>query len=302
MLRRLARHHHFRADLEAPTDVVSRLETAMVDLLLTTTVEDVDRDSSIAFELKHQAAVMQLGRLLAEKRGLDIPIASTGALLHDIAVVVTGRYTDHARRGEPFAREMLDTVGGFDLDAVETIVRVIVNHSDKDIVSDDPYIEFGKDADILDCFLYPSAIDEYFLYKSLPVAKHYLERAKAVWTEIGLAPRREFFLLDELDDGGWMDKVATLTAAELVEVMSIAAGDPSLPPFAVRKLDNGRYEVHGTRSFKATISSTRSPDGALESDLAVFDEQWHIIWPALGGTQAMQDEWMVANLISRNEQ
>src|SRR5687768_3226313 len=148
-MHKISRHHHFIVDDIPVSDRVARVEARLVDTLIHSEVADERRDSSLAFELKHSAGVVQCGRILAQKRGLDLEISAVGALLHDIYVIKTGSYRDHARRGEEYGREILRAVGGFSHAETERIVEIIVNHSDKHLISPNPYVEFGKDADIL---------------------------------------------------------------------------------------------------------------------------------------------------------
>lgn len=185
-LQPLQRHHHFRKDLITPTDRLAKLEAHVVSMLQETHVGDDERDSSIAFELKHQAGVIQCGRILAAKRSLDVDLAAAGALLHDIYVIVTGSYEDHARRGGPIAGDILDQVGPYSSAEKNIIDRIVINHSDKHVTSDDIYAEFGKDADVLDCFQYPDALDEYLLVKPLTRVKSYFRRAQDIWVDLGI--------------------------------------------------------------------------------------------------------------------
>ena len=183
-------------------------------MLLTSPVKDAQRDSSICFELKHSSAVTQFARLLAHKRELPVDVCAAGALLHDIYVITSGSYTDHAHRGVPIARAMLARVGGFSAVEIDEAERIVGHHSDKHIFSADPFVEFGKDVDVLDAFLYPGAFDWYLGNKPLPIFRHYLSRAAAVWTDLGLVPDSRFHLLDDYD-GGWLAASCDLPATDL---------------------------------------------------------------------------------------
>jgi hypothetical protein len=154
-------YHHFKAELIEPSDKVAQCERYVVDILLASTLPDSARESSIAFELKHHAAVTQFARLLARKRGLPIDSCTIGALLHDIYVIVHGKYSNHANLGAPIAEEILDRVGGFTVEEKSEVARIVFHHSDKHVWTRDAFQEFGKDVDILDCFLYPGAFGYY---------------------------------------------------------------------------------------------------------------------------------------------
>src|ERR1700734_3225605 len=87
--------HPYTTSVTEPTPVEA-LEMKVVELLRTSQVPDSARDSSIAFELKHSSAVVQFARLLARQRNLPVDVCAAGAVLHDIFVIVSGSYTDHA--------------------------------------------------------------------------------------------------------------------------------------------------------------------------------------------------------------
>jgi hypothetical protein len=205
----LENHHHFKAELIEPSDRVARCERHVVDLLLNTSIPDSQRDSSIAWELKHQAGVAQMARMLAGKRHLPMDVCTVGGLLHDIYVIVEGRYESHARLGVPIATRILAEVGGFSQEEVGQVCRIIENHSDKHVWSPDPFDELGKDADILDCFLYPGAIGEYLLQKPLWQVVHYLRRAQLVWEELSLGRDPRLALLDNYGDE-WLRPLTSL--------------------------------------------------------------------------------------------
>ena len=153
--------HHYRLDELLDSDRVSNLERRVVDILLTSVKGDSERESSIAFELKHSSSVTQFARLIGQKRGLDEDLCAAGAVLHDIYVIVEGKYKDHARLGEPIAHELMVDSGFTGHEEKKVVTDIVVNHSDKHIWTSDPYAEFGKDIDVLDCFLYPNAVEFY---------------------------------------------------------------------------------------------------------------------------------------------
>src|ERR1044071_8362968 len=180
----ITHHHHFKKDLIPLGDRVARCERYVIDVLLTSDIPDSQRQNSIAWELKHHSGVTQMARLLARKRGLQMDVCTIGALLHDIYAIIYGKYRDHAHLGAPIALQIANEIGGFTPQELNLIHQIVYDHSDKDVWSRDAYREFGKDADILDVFLYPGPFPEYLLIKSLPVFKHYLQRATNVWDEL----------------------------------------------------------------------------------------------------------------------
>lgn len=229
-------HHHFRKDLIDPGDRVALCERYVIDSLLTTSLPDSQRDSSIAWELKHHAGVTQMARLLARKRGLPIDVCTVGALLHDIYVILHGKYQDHAHKGGPIAVEILSQIGGFSPEELDQAYRVVYHHSDKDIRSSDRLREFGKDADILDIFLYPGPFGEYLLIKSLPLFYHYLDRAIGVWEELGIPKDPRFDLLKNYNSQWFrLLMVSTVDGMQrflglLLELSSFPKTDSPCPP------------------------------------------------------------------------
>ena len=185
-MKRLSDFHHYNE--HAPDSQLSRIERlermVIRSLLSHDSLADSERESSIAFELKHSSGMLQFARALAEKRQLDPDTSAAGALLHDIYVIEHGKYKDHAKLGQPIARQYMEDAGGFKDAEICDAELLVVSHSDKHIWSDEPYAEFGKDVDVLDCFLYPGSFDYYLLHESRPVFLHYLTRGKAMWDDL----------------------------------------------------------------------------------------------------------------------
>jgi hypothetical protein len=251
-------HHHFRKELIEPSDRVALCERYIIDELLTTTLPDSGRESSIAWELKHHSGVTQMARLLARKRGLPLDTCTVGALLHDVYVIVHGSYANHAHLGAPIAARILGEVGGFDSEETNQVFRIVYDHSDKHILSDDPFEEFGKDADILDIFLYPGPYAEYLLIKPLPVLYHYLARAKKIWAEIGLPTDPRYDLLKNYSPS-WFSHLFSATHGLIKDILATLLHASSLPkeggysPPAfclLPKSVNGSlvFEFHGNKS------------------------------------------------------
>lgn len=216
----LKNYHHYKKEMIDPSDRVARCERYVVDLLLDSKLPDSQRESSIAFELKHHTGVTQFARILARKRGLPIDVCSVGALFHDIYVIVNGKYKDHAHLGAPIARKILEEIGGYTDDEISQIECIIYNHSDKHIWSDDPFQEIGKDADILDCFLIPNPLPEYLLTKPLPILYHYLNRTKNVWKELGIPEDPGFEILDNYSPS-WFSLLMNSNRGTIEALLSI---------------------------------------------------------------------------------
>jgi hypothetical protein len=202
-MQQLIDHHHYKKELITEGDRVAVYERYVVDLLLNSNLTDLKRDSSIAFELKHHHSTAQFARILAWKRRLNEDVCCVGALLHDLYAIVSGSYKDHAHKSAELAEKALNEIGLFSNDEKEKIFKLIYNHSDKDVWSNDPYEELGKDADILDSFLYPNAYGYYLKHKKLRIFYNYIKRAKMIWDEMGIPAPLCFTALDNYDES-WL--------------------------------------------------------------------------------------------------
>jgi len=178
-------YHHYKGNKLTSSEKVER---RVVELLLKSKIPDDKRESSIIFELKHSSECIQIARMLAQKRGLDIALAESIAALHDIHVIVNGTYKNHAKLGAPIAEKILKEIGGFTSREIKIISEAVAHHSEKDIYTGDPYVELVKDADVFACSLYKNAEDEYRLSKSPSLFKEYSNRVKKVRKEFGLSP------------------------------------------------------------------------------------------------------------------
>lgn len=165
-----------------------KVERKVVEIILASPKSDEERAWSKTFELKHNASVAQIGRILAQKRGLSDEIAAIVCVLHDIYVFATGEVKDHGPNGVSIAENILREIGGFTEEEIKLITKAVASHSDKHIVSDDPYVELVKDADVLDCSLLIGVRDAYIYEKSPEMCKFYFERIKSVRRELGLPP------------------------------------------------------------------------------------------------------------------
>ena len=76
------------------------IERIVVETILKSKLPDRDRAWSKTFELKHSSSITQIGRMLAQKRGLDAGLAAVICAMHDIYVFTTGLAADHADQGD----------------------------------------------------------------------------------------------------------------------------------------------------------------------------------------------------------
>lgn len=190
----LVDYHHYKGNNLTPAE---KAERKVVELLLESKLSNSVRESSVVFELKHSSGCCQIARILAQKRGLDVTICETAALMHDIYVIVEGKYSDHAKNGAPIARNILEEIGGFSDEQIDTITNAIAHHSEKEIYSDDPYVELVKDVDVFDCSLYRGAEGYYRLHKPEHIFREYVKRIKKVRKELNLPSEPVFRDINE---------------------------------------------------------------------------------------------------------
>lgn len=182
-MNKLKDFHHYKGDDLTPSEKVER---KVIELLLSSSLHDTQRESSIIWELKHSSGCCQIGRILAEKRRLNTTICEVASLIHDIYSIVQGKYKDHARLGAPIAEKILKEIGGFSKEEIKIITQAVAHHSEKEIYSNNPYIELVKDVDVFDCSLYKGAEGFYRIHKPEDVFREYVNRIKKVREELGL--------------------------------------------------------------------------------------------------------------------
>lgn len=182
-------YHHFKGNNLTRPEKIQRLVTKMI---LESKLPDEKRENSIVWELKHHAGCVQIGRILAQKRNLDVELSEIICVLHDIYAIVEGKYKDHARLGGEIARKILSETKEFIKEEIDTITEAIAHHSEKEVYTENPYIELAKDADVFECSLYQGAEGFYKLHKSETVFKEYVNRIKKVRQELGLPTDKIF--------------------------------------------------------------------------------------------------------------
>jgi len=173
-------YHHFVGNNLTRSE---KIQKWVVDQLLNSKIPNEKRESSIQWELKHSSGVIQMARLLAQKRGISVEMAEISAALHDVASILDGSYENHAIRGAEIAEMVLSENGEFASEEIEKICNAIGKHSDKHIYDKDKLVELIKDADCFDCFLYGNEIyDE----KPPEILKYYQKRLAKVREELEL--------------------------------------------------------------------------------------------------------------------
>jgi len=181
-------HHYKGNDLNR----AEKIQRDLSRILVKNKVGDSKRDSSAIWELMHVSGCSQIGRMLAQRRGLDAELAEIACMLHDVSVIVSGKYTEHAKRGAEIARKMLLKTGDFKTKEIDLITDAIASHSEKEKISPNPIAELVKDADTFDCSLYNNSEGYYVLHKPPKIFKTYKARVRKVRKELGL-PKEPLF-------------------------------------------------------------------------------------------------------------
>ena len=118
----------------------------------------------------HLYCVSHFCTLLALRRKLNVELATTCGMLHDIANVNGSGGDNHALKGAEEAEELLRTLNLYNDEEIKIITTAISRHSDKKAVHE-PYDELLKDADVMShCFYnndFPVHENEIIRYKNL---------------------------------------------------------------------------------------------------------------------------------------
>lgn len=125
-------------------------------------LSDEDRDLPMKWSIMHMYSSSQLGVLVALKRGLNPELLGIIAALHDIGAIKTKRRENHAKNASKYVYEIIELYNStwrgnlsvINESEISIIHEAVINHSDKGIKSEDPYIEAMKDVDSLDRYLH----------------------------------------------------------------------------------------------------------------------------------------------------
>lgn len=158
--------------------ILSVLLSEMKDLT------DEGRDLPIRWNIMHMYSSSQLAKLLAMHRGINPELAAIAAALHDIGAVVTKKHAGHAEAAPPYIYDFLERFNRaskskllqVNQEEAEAIVQAVVQHSEKESDSKDPFIELLRDVDSLDAYLH-----------GVKIEGGRLERSKRVMKELGIA-------------------------------------------------------------------------------------------------------------------
>lgn len=131
----------------------------------------------IRIYFSHIYGVARFCTLLAMKRNMNIELATTCGMLHDIYYMTDESGDNHAAKGAEQAEAILKAMNAYNDDEIKIITIAISKHSDKSIVHE-PYDELLKDADVM---------DHCFYNADFPIAEWEVVRYKNLLTEFGLS-------------------------------------------------------------------------------------------------------------------
>lgn len=135
------------------------------------------RELPVLWDVMHLYSSLQVAKILAMKRDLDLEIAAIAAALHDVAVVATKKTENHAKNGEKYVRQIIHDYNQIitndklqiTSNELEIIANSVAKHSEVEIFSEDSYAELIKDVDSFDKYLHGLETDGYFLIRSKKV-------------------------------------------------------------------------------------------------------------------------------------
>ncbi len=121
----------------------------------------------------HVYGVARFCALLAMKRNLNVELATTCGMLHDIFYITGSTSDNHAAKGAEQAEAILKTMRLYSDDEIKIVTAAVSRHSDKNHIHE-PYDELLKDADVIDHCLYNPAF---------PIAPWEMERYRHLLIE-----------------------------------------------------------------------------------------------------------------------
>ena len=126
---------------------------------------------SLQWTYMHLFSCSQLIKVYALKQGLSQELAAIAAALHDYGLLCTGIKDNHAETGADLLDDFLDRYNtmygerrGFVTGEERSIIiHAVRHHSEKEDISDEPYLELLKDVDSLDRYLHGVATGGAYL-------------------------------------------------------------------------------------------------------------------------------------------
>ena len=124
----------------------------------------------------HLYGVSQACALIAYKRNENVELATIAGMLHDIYSYSAMDRKDHAHKGAIIAKDIMKSLGIFEVDEIEKVSAAIHNHSSK-----------GKSHSSFDEVLIDADVMQHCLYNPLfEVAEQENERFERLKDEFGL--------------------------------------------------------------------------------------------------------------------
>lgn len=138
-----------------------------------------EKELPVLWHVAHLYSSLQVAKILAMKRGLNIELAAIIAALHDIAVVRTKKTKSHSKNSEKYIIEIIqqynNNISNTRLQVTEeelgTIINAVIKHTEKEIFSDELYVELLKDVDSLDMYLHGIESSEDCILRSKKAIK-----------------------------------------------------------------------------------------------------------------------------------
>lgn len=126
--------------------------------------------------ISHMYGVARFCTLLAMKRNVNVELAATCGMLHDIYYMTGGNGDHHAAKGAQQAQAILKNLSTYSDEEINVITAAVLRHSDKRTIHG-PYDELLKDADVMDHCLYNA---------DFPIAEWEAARYENLRMEFGL--------------------------------------------------------------------------------------------------------------------
>lgn len=181
--------YHDKVNGGVTMNQVPAIEVSRLNTILTMLFDKIKNKSEegqvlpIMWQMMHMFSCSQLAKLVAMKRDLDPELAGLIAALHDIGVIELNIRQDHGKKGgslvikwcETYNDQFADDEGLITTSEIATIKAAVEQHSEKDIYTDEDYIELMKDVD---------ALDRYF--HGVETKGDYVPRCIRVLEELGI--------------------------------------------------------------------------------------------------------------------
>ena len=158
-----------------------RLDFRRLNKILSMLKDRIDSDFPKESEVSRQWSCMhlfscsQLVKVPALEKGLSMELAAITAALHDYGLLCTGIRDHHAEKGAALLDGFLDRYNelyggsrGIVTKKERGIIKHAVrHHSEKNVYSDDPYLELLKDVDSLDRYLHGVVTEGDYLVRTM---------------------------------------------------------------------------------------------------------------------------------------